>query len=146
MDELVCKYRFAWIGNFSIGPTMFKRYPNAPRTTTKQFYRSRKKDLQDQKSVKMFICVMCFYLGIHFEVDMLKVLQPFVSLGLRTLFHAVDTILHKGRFSKATQMTSRPFLKTSCENCGFLKKCTVNYFMDHICISCGHQRLYRCKI
>ena len=33
-------------------------------------------------------------LGIHFEVDMMKVLQPFVSLGLRTLFHAVDTILH----------------------------------------------------
>ena len=26
---------------------------------------------------------------------MLKVLQPFVSLGLRSLFHAVDTMLHK---------------------------------------------------
>ena len=33
--------------------------------------------------------------GIHFEVDMHKVLQPFVSLGLRTFFHAVDTMLHQ---------------------------------------------------
>ena len=32
--------------------------------------------------------------GIHFDVDMGNVLQPFVSLALRTLFHAVDTILH----------------------------------------------------
>ncbi len=36
-----------------------------------------------------------FLSGIHFEVDMLKVLQPFVSLGLRTFFHAVDTTLHR---------------------------------------------------
>lgn len=33
--------------------------------------------------------------GIHFEVDMLKVLQPFVSLGLKSFFHAVDTMLHR---------------------------------------------------
>ena len=34
MDELVCQYKFACIGIFSIGPTMFKRQPIAPRTTT----------------------------------------------------------------------------------------------------------------
>lgn len=33
--------------------------------------------------------------GIHFEVDMLKVLQPFVSMGLKSFFNAVDTMLHR---------------------------------------------------
>ena len=34
------------------------------------------------------------FLGIHFKVDMNTVLQPFVSLGLRTFFTAVDSMLH----------------------------------------------------
>ena len=44
-------------------------------------------------------------LGIHFEVDMMKVLQPFVSLGLRTLFHAVDTILHNEEAAASEDVT-----------------------------------------
>ena len=33
MDEPVWEYKFACIGIFSIGPTMFKRYQSAPTTT-----------------------------------------------------------------------------------------------------------------
>ena len=33
--------------------------------------------------------------GIHFDVDMERILQNFVSLGLKVFFHAVDSMLKK---------------------------------------------------
>ena len=49
------------------------------------------------------------FLGIHFEVDMLKVLQPFVSLALRSFFQAVDTMLHRRHDNEEASTTQFNF-------------------------------------
>ena len=59
----------------------------------------------DFKSGSPFLLTY-YFTGIHFEVDMKKVLQPFVSLGLRSFFHAVDTMLHR---HEADQFPKRRF-------------------------------------
>ena len=51
----------------------------------------------------VYVVLCSRILGIHFEVDMLKVLQPFVSLALRSFFHAVDTMLHKRKDNEAAK-------------------------------------------
>ena len=42
------------------------------------------------------------FAGIHFDVDMERVLQNFVSLGLKVFFHAVDSMLEKNGESSQT--------------------------------------------
>ena len=87
-------------------PCMCQLYEHFPSFYSCSFF-PEKRRLRSGKNWTLrrhCLLVLCSrILGIHFEVDMLKVLQPFVSLALRSFFHAVDTMLHKRKDNEAAK-------------------------------------------
>ena len=73
-------------------PCMCQLYEHFPSLYSCSFFHQAYISYGFEK-LRWFLYIL--FLGIHFEVDMLKVLQPFISLALRSFFHAVDTMLHK---------------------------------------------------
>ncbi len=56
--------------------------------------------------IGMFINHFRIFSGIHFDVDMERVLQNFISLGLKVFFHAVDSMLERHATGESSPNTT----------------------------------------